>query len=83
MKFQLFTTVALKENISQYNLWEGDIPNIVEHHLVKNGEDSYSLEVFNPIGETIAVITVAESKIESLKKNGVFSQRSLQPLLTN
>lgn len=82
MKFPLFTRVALKENMPQYNLCEGDVATIVEYHPVKNGEDGYSLEVFNAIGETIAVITVEESKIKSLKKNEVLSVRSLQPLLT-
>jgi hypothetical protein len=61
MKFQLFTRVALKANFPQYQLCRGDIATIVEHHPVKNGEDGYSLEVFNAVGETIAVITVAES----------------------
>lgn len=43
MKFPLFTRVALKENMPQYNLCEGDVATIVEYHPVKNGEDGYSL----------------------------------------
>ncbi|WP_330205014.1 DUF4926 domain-containing protein [Cyanobacterium sp. DS4] len=82
MKFELFTRVALKENIPKYNLCEGDIATIVEYHPVKNGEDGYSLEVFNTISETIAVITIEESKIEYLRENKVLSVRILQPIFT-
>jgi hypothetical protein len=44
---------------------------------VPGGEDGYSLEIFNALGDTIAVITVPESSIESLTENEVFSVRSL------
>lgn len=81
MKFQLFTRVALKKDLPQYQLCQGDIATIVEHHPVKEGEDGYSLEVFNAVGETIAVITLAESEIESLMKNEVLHIRVLEPLL--
>jgi hypothetical protein len=36
----------------------------------------YSLEVFNALGDTIAVVTVPESLIEPLRENEVFSVRS-------
>ncbi|MDJ0731598.1 MAG: DUF4926 domain-containing protein [Crocosphaera sp.] len=78
MKFELFTRVALKENLPNYKLCKGDVATIVEHHPVKNGEDGYSLEVFNAVGETIAVVTVAESQIESLMSNEVLHVRILE-----
>lgn len=78
MKFELFTRVALTEDLPQYKLCRGDIATIVEHHPVKNGEDGYSLEVFNAVGETLAVITVAESQIESLMNNEVLHVRVLE-----
>lgn len=80
MKFQLFTRVALKVNFPQYQLCRGDIATIVEHHPVKNGEDGYSLEVFNAVGETIAVITVSESEIDPLMNNEVLHIRVLENL---
>ena len=83
MKFELYTRVALTEDLPQYQLCKGDIATIVEYHPVKNSEDGYSLEVFNAIGETIAVITVAESQIQSLMNNEVLHTRVLEPLLTN
>ena len=78
MKFELFTRVALKEDLANYKLCRGDVATIVEHHPVKNGEDSYSLEVFNAVGETISVITVAESQIEPLMSNEVLHVRILE-----
>ncbi len=78
MKFELFTRVALKEDLPNYKLCRGDVATIVEHHPVKNGEDGYSLEVFNAVGETIAVVTVAESQIESLMSNEVLHVRILE-----
>jgi 3-deoxy-D-manno-octulosonate 8-phosphate phosphatase KdsC-like HAD superfamily phosphatase len=39
----------------------------VEHHPSTTSEDGYSLEVFNALGDTLAVVTVRESEIETLK----------------
>ena len=71
MAFELFTRVALREDFPNHQLHQGDVATIVEHHPVVNGEDGYSLEVFNAIGETIAVLVVSESQIEPLMKNEV------------
>jgi hypothetical protein len=78
MRFELFTRVALREDFPQYKLCRGDVATIVEHHPVRDDEDGYSLEVFNAVGETIAVIAVAESQIEPLMSNEVLHVRVLQ-----
>ncbi len=45
MKFQLFTQVALKEELIKYGLKKGSIGTIVEHYPMPEGrEDGYSLE---------------------------------------
>ena len=77
MAFELFTRVALRKDFSKHHLRRGDIATIVEHHPVPNGEDGYSLEVFNAIGETIAVLVVSESQIEPLMRNEVLHIRVL------
>jgi Domain of unknown function (DUF4926) len=77
MVFELFTRVALREDFLRHQLHRGDVATIVEHHPVANGEDGYSLEVFNAIGETIAVLVVSESQIEPLMKNEVLHIRVL------
>jgi hypothetical protein len=55
----------------------GDIVKIVDHHPVPGGEDGYSIEVFNAIGDTIAVTAVPESSLEPLLSNEVLSLRHL------
>ncbi|MGV0028853.1 DUF4926 domain-containing protein [Phormidesmis priestleyi] len=77
MTFELFTRVALREDFSRYKLCRGDVATIVEYHPVANGEDGYSLEVFNAVGETIAVLVVSESQIEPLMNNEVLHIRVL------
>jgi hypothetical protein len=77
MKYQLFQRVALAQDLPEENLKSGDVATIVEHHPISAGEDGYSLEIFNALGETIAVITVSESALQPLTSNEVLSVRSL------
>ena len=56
MKIELFKRVALKIDIPDEGLRKGDVATIVDYLPGKDGEDGYALEVFNAIGETIAVI---------------------------
>ena len=76
MKYELFEQVTLTRDIPDKNLKEGDVATIVDHHPGPGGEDGYSLEVFNALGETIAVITVPESAIKSLSANDIWHVRS-------
>ena len=77
MKYELFEEVVLLKDILEKRLKKGDAATIVEHHPVTDGEDGYSLEIFNVLGDTIAVITVPESAIAPLTENEIFSVRSL------
>lgn len=77
MAYKLFEEVVLLEDIPEKGLKKGDVATIVEHHPVPDGEDGYSLEVFNALGETIAVITVSESAIAPLSEKEIFSVRAL------
>lgn len=77
MKINLFKRVALRVDLPEYGLRRGDVATIVEHLPGKDTEDGYALEVFNAIGETIAVITVAESAVEPLTADRI---RSVRPL---
>ena len=81
MTFELFTRVALRENFPQHQLHRNDVATIVDHHPIAEGEDGYSLEVFNAVGETIAVLVVAESQIEPLKSNEVLHIRMLEEVV--
>ena len=77
MTYELFEEVILTKDVPKKGLKRGDVATIVEHHPVSGGEDGYSLELFNALGDTIAVITLSESAIEPLTVNEIFSVRSL------
>lgn len=79
MKYDLFQEVVLLKEISDKKLKKGDVATIVEHHP-SDSKDGYSLEVFNVLGDTIAVVTVSESEIEPFKEDEIFSVRSLKQL---
>lgn len=67
MKFSLFTQVALKEDIPEYNLHKGDTATIVEYYPMPEGEENgYSLEGFDIPQITLEV---GESQIEAVSEN--------------
>ena len=76
MKFELYKDVALTRDLPEERLKRGDIVKLVEHHPVREGEDGYSAELFNAVGNTLAVITVPESALEALRDDGVFGVRA-------
>ena len=78
MKFEMFSRVALKTDVPENGLRRGDVATIVEHHQGRPGQEpGYSLEVFNAVGETVAVITLRESQIEPLSPTGILHVRPL------
>jgi hypothetical protein len=78
MTYTLFSRVALKTDLPAHKLRRGDVATIVETHPGRGGQEpGYSLEVFNALGETIAVVTVRESQIEPLTRSAVLHARSL------
>ena len=77
MKYDLFQEVVLLKDIPEKRFKKGDVATI---HHPSDSEDGYSLEVFNVLGDTIAVVTVSESEIEPFKEDEIFSVRSLKQL---
>ena len=77
MEIDLFKRVALKIDVPDEGLRKGDVATIVEHLPGKDDEDGYALEVFNAIGESIAVITVPKSAVEPLTADKIPSVRPL------
>ncbi len=76
MTYPLYRRVALAEDLPEENLRRGDVATIVEHYEGRSGQEpGYELEVFNAVGQTIAVVTVRESQIEALRDNEVLSVR--------
>lgn len=77
MAFELYTDAALACDIPEYRLRRGDLVKVVDRHRSVAGEIGYSIEVFNAIGETIAVTAVPESALEPLQEHEVLSVRTL------
>ena len=76
MTYELFTRVSLAEDLPDYGVHKGDLATIVERHEGKPGQETgYSLEVFNAVGETIAVLVVEGSKINPVKENEILHVR--------
>lgn len=79
MAYELFTRVALREDFPKHRLRKGDVATIVDRHEPGEGQPTgYSLEVFNALGETIAVLVVSELQIELLTENEVLNVRELE-----
>lgn len=77
MRFELYTDAALARDIPEHQLRRGDVVKVIDYHPSANGEKGYSIEVFNAIGDTIAVTAVPESALEPLRKDEVLSVRAL------
>jgi hypothetical protein len=78
MRYDLFTRVALNTDLPQYGLRSGDVATVVEYHAGQPGQEpGYSLEVFNAVGDSVAVVTVRESAIEPLNANELLHVRPL------
>jgi len=81
MKIEPFSQVALSRDVADQGLRRGDVATVVEAlpgTAASGGEAGYVLEVFNAIGETIAVVTVPASAIEPLRASEVLSVRPIQ-----
>ena len=78
MTYKLFDEVVLAKDIPEKGFKKGDVATIVDFHPVSDGEDGYALELFNALGNTIAVINVPESAIEPLTEEEIFSVRLLE-----
>ena len=77
MKFELYTDAALTCDLPEHRLRRGDIVKVVEHHVAPDGAEGYSIEVFNAVGDTIAVTAVPASALEALREDEVLRTRTL------
>lgn len=78
MSVPLYQRVALKRDVPEHSLRRGDVAVLVDYvaHPEK-GEKGCVLEVFNALGESIAVVVVSESDIERLRADEVLAVRPL------
>jgi uncharacterized protein DUF4926 len=78
MSLPLYERVALKRDIPEYNLRRGDVAVLVDYAShPQEGEEGCVLEVFNALGESIAVVAVPVSSIEALRADEILAVRPL------
>ncbi len=78
MGLSLYQRVALRRDVPEHGLRRGDVAVLVEYvEHPGGGEQGCVLEVFNALGESIAVIAVPESAIEDLRADEVLAVRLL------
>ena len=78
MKYDLYSRVALAEDLPEHRLRRGDVATIVDYHSGRPGQEpGYSLEVFNAVGETVDVVTLRELQIEPLTADELLTVRPL------
>ena len=79
MKFEMFSRVALATDIPESRLKRGDVARIVDYFAPKPDRVAgYILEVFNALGESIDVVSVPETSIESLQEDEILTIRHMQ-----
>jgi len=75
---ELYQEVALTRDLPEHQLRAGDVAMLVDRvpHPT-GGEEGYVLEVFNAVGDSIAVVTVPASAVEALSADEILTVRSL------
>jgi hypothetical protein len=61
MSLHLYSDVVLVRDVADEGLFAGDVGVVVEHHDVAGLETGYSVEFFDMLGNTIAVVTLPAS----------------------
>ena len=77
MKLELYKDAVLTRNLAEHRLRRGDIVKLVDHHVAPDNTEGYSIEVFNAVGDTIAVTTVPAAALETVREDEVLSARTL------
>ena len=82
MTLELFTEIALNRDIAEYHLKKGDVATLVDFVPHPQGrKQGCVLEIFNAVGESIAVVTVPISAIKPLSANEVLTIRPLEQVI--
>jgi hypothetical protein len=68
MSLPLYERVALKRDLPEHDLRRGDVAVLIDYTPHPEGrEPGCVLEVFNTLGESIAVVAVRQSDIETIR----------------
>jgi hypothetical protein len=78
MKLPLYQYVALRQDLPEHHLRAGDIAVLIDYAPhPSGGPEGCLLEVFNALGESIAVVAVPESAVEPLRADEILAVRPL------
>jgi hypothetical protein len=78
MTLELYQEVALTCDVPEHQLRVGDIATLIDFiSHPTGGEEGCILEVFNAVGESIAVVAVPVSAVEALRADKILTVRSL------
>lgn len=77
MNLKRFKDTKLTCDVPEHQLKRGDIVKLVDYHVAPDGTKGYSIEVFNAVGDTIAVIAVPTTTLEALRDDEVLCPRPL------
>ena len=78
MKLPLYDYVALRRDVPEHALKKGDVATLIDYvPHPEDGEEGCVLEVFNAVGESIAVVILPESDVESLSADEILAVRPL------
>jgi hypothetical protein len=75
MKLELYKDAVLMCDVPEHRLKRGDIVKLVDHHIAPDGTEGYSIEVFNALGDTIAVTAVSVTALEPLREDEILCAR--------
>ncbi|NCO33859.1 MAG: DUF4926 domain-containing protein [Armatimonadetes bacterium CG2_30_59_28] len=65
MEFKLYTDVVLLHDVLEEQLHAGDVGTAVERHEVVGLETGYSVEFFDMVGNTVAVVPLPASSLRT------------------
>lgn len=81
MEFPLYEDAILLVNLPDDGLLAGDIGTVVERHDVPGLEPGYSVEFFDLLGNTVAVITVPASALRRPTRGERLVVRTPEPMV--
>lgn len=61
MNFPLYSDVILLRDLPEDGVYNGDVGTIVDQHDVDGLETGYSVEFFDMLGNTVAIVTLPMS----------------------
>jgi hypothetical protein len=78
MNIPLYERVALSRDLDEYGLRKGDVGVLLDYvPHPEGGEEGAVIEVFNALGESIAVVAVRASDLEPMRADEVLAVRPL------